>query len=390
MNKNIKIGFLSHLDSNLYLFRLPIMIELVKNGYEVYAIVPEGKYKDEFRKYDIKVIIYNIDRKSLNILKEFKTLISLYKKLKPLSLDIINSFMLKPNIYSASVIFILRLQKIKISLICSITGLGSFYIDKSIKSKIIKYITLFLYKLSFLVANKVIFQNSDDKEMFINNNISKKEKSILIKSSGIDTSKFNQSSVNIDKVEKIKQSLDIKQDEIIVLMIARLIIHKGVYEYIQANDILKDKYPNVRFLLIGDIDIGNHFNINIDILNNSNVEHLGEQQDIKEFLFLSDIFVLPSYREGVPRTLLEAGAMQKALITTDTIGCKEVVKHNFNGLLVKIQDSCDLANAISVLIEDKEKRELFALNSKKRIKEEFDIKNIVSQYIDIYKKVINV
>ena len=130
----MKIAFLSHLDLNLYLFRLPIMKELVKNGYKVYAVCPRGEVFDKFREFGIEAVEYSIDRGSLNIFKELKTIQNIYKVIKPLKLDILQNFTAKPNIYGSVVGYFAKVPLV----VNAVTGLGSFYIDKSKKSKIIK------------------------------------------------------------------------------------------------------------------------------------------------------------------------------------------------------------------------------------------------------------
>jgi len=204
-----KIAFLSHLDLNLYLFRLPIMIELVKHGHTVYAICPRGDKFDEFAKYGNVALDYKIERKSLNPLKELKTIRNIYKTIKPLNLDILQNFTAKPNIYGS-----IAGDLAKIPLIVNaVTGLGSFYISATKKASIIKNVMEILYKESNKKADFVIFQNSDDMKYFIQNHLLNKEKAILIKSSGIDTKVF-QPSHEIPHADKKQMA---------VLMIARAI-----------------------------------------------------------------------------------------------------------------------------------------------------------------------
>ena len=157
----MKIAFLSHYDRNLYGFRLPIMKELVKNNHMVYAISPRGEVSHKFKKHNINHIHYDINRKSLNPFLEIKNIYNIYKAIKLLDIDILHTFTMKPNIYGSFVSFFLQHK-----VICSITGLGSFYIEENLKSKIVKVITKMLYKLSSYKASYFIFQNEDDKIFF--------------------------------------------------------------------------------------------------------------------------------------------------------------------------------------------------------------------------------
>ncbi len=373
----MKIAFLSHVDFNLYLFRLPIMQKLVKEGHKVYAVIPKGKFFDKFSEHGIETIEYKIERKSLNPFREFVTIKHIYDVIKPLKLDILHAFTIKPNIYGAIAGSFAKVPEV----FSTITGMGSFYIDTSLKAKIVKFIIEKLYKFSFKRVTGVIFQNSDDLNYFVEADILDKSKAFLVKSSGVDTDFFSPSEPNI----KLKQELNLK-DEVIILMVARAIWHKGIKEYYESAKIIKDKYKNVKFYLVGGVDSGNHSAVPKEFLeNNNNVIWLNERNDIKELISICDIFVLPSYREGVPRTLLEATSMAKAIVTTDTIGCREVVVNNINGFLVKLCDSGDLADKTEILINDKKLRDKFGKNGRIKAINEFDVKVVVDKYLAIYK-----
>lgn len=363
--KPMKIGFLSHLDANLYLFRLPIMIELVKKRHKVYAICPKGDKFDVFEQYGIVALECKINRGSLNPFREIKTIRDIYEVIKPLKLDILQNFTVKPNIYGS---IAGRLAKVAM-IVNAVTGLGSFYVDESKKAKVIKKVIEKLYSESNKKSDFCIFQNSDDMSYFIGKKLVSKEKAVLIKSSGIDTQIFVSESTN-------------KNDTIKVLMIARAIWHKGIREYYEAANFLKDL--DIHFTLIGDTDEHNLSCANKEFLQNGNVQWLGHRDDIKEQIEKCDIFVLPSYREGVPRTLLEAASMGKPIVTTDAVGCREVVDDGVNGLLVPIKNSKVLADKIKILTENENMRSDFGKASRKKAIEEFDVKVVVEQYLRLY------
>ena len=369
-----KIAFLSHLDLNLYLFRLPIMIELVKQGYVVYAICPRGEKFDEFEQYGIKALSYKIERKSLNPFKELKTIRNIYKVIKPLKLDILQNFTAKPNIYGSVSGHLAKVPMI----VNAVTGLGSFYISKTKKAKAIKIVMEKLYKESNKKSSFVIFQNNDDMNYFIEKKLVSKEKAVLIKSSGIDTNKF------ISKLDKNMPNND--NISIKVMMVARAIWHKGIKEYYNAAEILKN--ANIEFILIGDTDPGNLSCANEDYLNSGSVKWLGHRDDIKEQIEKCDIFVLPSYREGVPRTLLEATSMSKPIVTTDTVGCREVVDDGANGFLVPVKNSVILAEKIKQLSDDENLRDTMGKNGRIKALKEFDIGIVVKKYLEVYEKII--
>jgi len=365
----MRIAFLSHLDLNLYLFRLPVMKKLVELGHTVYAICPKGGVFDKFANFDIKAIDYKIQRNSLNPFNEIKTVYEIKKVAKSLELDILHTFMHKPNIYG-------NLTGVS-NRINTITGLGSFFIHNDFKSKLIRSIILNLYRFTCKDSKRVIFQNSDDLKFFVNEGIVSKEKAVLVKSSGIDTKEFKP----IPKNKKLLEEL-VLDGKIIVLMIARIIKDKGVNEYIEAANRLKDK---AIFLYVGDVDKGNK---NAFYPEWGCVKYLGFRRDIKELISICDIFVLPSYREGVPRTLLEAASLAKPIVTTDAVGCKEVVEDSINGFLVPIKESYILSKKIEALIENKELRDKFGKASRVKAEVEFDVNVVIKKYLQVYKDTI--
>lgn len=367
--KGKKIAFLSHLDLNLYLFRLPIMIALVKQGYKVYAICPRGAKFDLFKEHGIEAIDYKIQRQSLNPFKELKTIRNIYHVIKPLNLDILQNFTVKPNIYGSIAGHLAKVPLV----VNAVTGLGSFYISDSKKAKAVKVVIERLYKESNKKSDFCIFQNSDDMKYFCEKKLVAEEKAVLIKSSGIDTSKFKSCS---------ESKTFNKAGAITVLMIARAIWHKGIKEYYEAAKLLENE--NINFILIGDTDEGNFSCASKEFLNNGNVTWLGHRDDIKEQIESCDIFVLPSYREGVPRTLLEAASMEKPIVTTDTVGCREVVDDGYNGFLIPVKDHDTLAQKILQLRDDENLRKTMGENGRIKAIKEFDVNVVVKKYLELY------
>ena len=210
------------------------------------------------------------------------------------------------------------------------------------------------------------------------------DKITIIKSVGIDTRVFDPDRINDDEIVLLKNVLDV-DDKIIVLMVARAIWHKGIREFYEAAALLS-KNKNVQFILVGDIDEGNPSSADEHYLDDGDVIWLGHRDDVLLLTAMSDIYVLPSYREGVPRTLLEAASMAKPIITTDTVGCREVVSDGKNGYLIPVQDPVSLAKKIEYLVEHPDKRKIMGEDGRIRAIEEFDIQNVVKQYIELYHK----
>ncbi len=379
----MKILFLSHLDMNLYLFRLPIMQALVQEGHEVIALVPKGAYFDYFKEYKIKAISYHIQRASLNPLTEIKTIREIALKFKEIQPDIIHTFTIKPNIYGSLAAKIANISCV----INSVTGLGSFYIEYSLKTFFLRLLIEVLNKIAFKIAKNVVFQNNDDLELYVNKKLLPSQKAILIKGSGVDIDYFSLQQVSQECQQEYKRQLGIPQDNIVVLMVARAIVHKGVKEYYAMAQNIKHKIHNVSFLYVGDTDKGNITAITHEFLQNKNVQWLGSRKDVREIIAIADIFVLPSYREGIPRTLLEAASMSKAIVTTNTIGCKEVVVHDYNGFLVPTQDINKLQEYTEKLIKNPSLCTEMGENGRKKVINEFSTKIIVAKHLELYNNI---
>jgi len=243
-----------------------------------------------------------------------------------------------------------------------------------------------LYKIVFSLADRVIFVNSDDPAYLVDAGAIKKEKVEIIKSVGIDTKVYDPDRVDPQKISDLRANLKL-EDKIVVLMVARAIWHKGVREFYEAAQRLS-RTNKVQFVLVGDIDSGNPSSADKSFLKSGNVLWLGYRDDMVELTEISDIYVLPSYREGVPRTLLEATSMAKPIVTTDTVGCREVVRDGYNGYLVPAKDASALAEKITELVISREKRKIMGENGRMVAVNEFDIDIIVDRYMGLYHQLL--
>lgn len=385
MNKNKKksFGFLSHLDLNLYLFRTPIMKALIAKGHKVYAICPLGDKNQALRDIGCEVINYKIDRKGLNPFGEKKAIDNIYDAIKDLKLDILHTFTAKPNIYGT-----IAAKKAGVAVVLNLVeGLGSFYVSDSFKNRVVRFIMEGLYKRAFALSNGCVFVNSDDPKYMVSRGIIKKERVKIIKSVGVDTKKFSMKQYSTSRIEEIKNTFGVS-GKVIVLMVARALFDKGVREYYEACEIIKAKYSDVEFLHVGGIDEGNHSAASREFLENSQVHWLGHRDDIADLTAISDIYVLPSYREGLPATLMEATSMSKPIVATNTFGCRDVVDDGINGFLVPIKDAKSLAQKIEALILDESLRHKMGDNGRKKALEEFAIEKVVKQYMEYYETFI--
>ncbi|MDD2267531.1 glycosyltransferase family 4 protein [Sulfuricurvum sp.] len=361
-------GFLSHLDYNIWLFRLPVMQELVRQGHTVYAICPAGEISNSFCEHGITHIPYKIERSSLNPFKELNAIRHIYTAITPLKLDILHTFTAKPNIYGTIAGRFARVPRI----INLVEGLGSFYLENDLKSRIVRNLIELLYRQTFKLADTVMFVNHDDPDYLISKKIVSPAKVFIMKGVGIDTNKWRPLS---------------KEDKWIrVTMVARALKHKGVLEFIEAATILTKKYPEVSFQYVGSPDEGNRFSVTETFMKEQTAIHyLGHQTNICHILAQSDIFVLPSYyREGLPRTSMEAASMGLPIVTTDVVGCRETVDDGVNGFLVPPHNINALANAIEKLISNPDLRSQMGQAGREKALKEFDIATIVDKHLEVY------
>jgi len=357
----------------IYNFRFNLVNSLKDEGFQVVIVAPEDdKYTDLLKK-DFEVYNIYMNAKGINPIADLKTIFEFYKIYKKLSPDVVLNFTIKPNIYSS---FITRI--LKIDTISNITGLGTVFIKKSFITSIVKV----LYKISLRNNSKIFFQNNDDRELFILNESVVEKNTGLLPGSGVDLSKF----IPKEKIEN--------HNNFIFLFIGRIIKDKGVIELIKAIQILKVKNLNFEVHILGSINTINNTAISKEELDSwiddDLIKYLGVSDNVEEIIQSSDCVVLPSYREGTPRVLLEACAMKVPIITTNTVGCKDVVIDSINGYLCKVKNSKDLANKMEKMINlSKEERIAMGKAGREKMIREFDEKIVINKYIQEIKLLLN-
>lgn len=367
-----KIVFVANTSWYLYNFRLSLLKEMVASGWKVFAIAPQDKYSQYFEIHGISFVRLKISRRGINPFKELLTIWRIYVVYNRIQPDFIHHFTSKVAIYGS---FAARLAGIK-NVVSSITGLGYTFINKGI----LRFIVRAMYKVAFKGVSRVIFQNSNDKEMFLRYKLISPKKVYLVKGSGVNTEYFA-SHVNDNRLN----------DNITFALISRMLWDKGVGEFVEAAKSTKRNLPTVKFLLVGSPDYGNPNTVPEKFLKDQNVdgclEWIEHVDDIKPFIVKSDVVVLPSYREGLPKVLLEAASCGRAIVATDVPGCREIVEHGINGLLVPPKDVNSLAEAMFKLAKDPELRLQMGQNGRKKVLREFDDKIVIKKTMEIYKKV---
>ncbi|MGZ3744004.1 MAG: glycosyltransferase family 4 protein [Pseudobdellovibrionaceae bacterium] len=312
-----------------------------------------------------------MSRKGINPFIELTTIIAYYLQYRENKPDLVHHFTIKPVIYGTLAARLAGVPKI----INSITGLGFVFTSNSLKAKILGVLVKYLYRFCFSSQNvRVIFQNTDDRDFFINHGIIKKDRCFLVEGSGVDVQKFSPSLTN-NSIPKI-------------FLASRLLIEKGIFEFIEALQILKQKGLKFEAIIAGDIDPGNPGSISRPQFNEwkqSNIAtFLGFQKDMAAILKSIDIACLPSYREGLPMALLEAMAAGKPLVTTDAPGCRSTVKESRNGFLVPIKNPQALADGLEKLFLDPELCKKMGNESRLIAVEFFSNEKITSEIIKVY------
>lgn len=367
--KNKKIAIISNVSGSLINFRGELIKEWINMGYKVYAFAPKFKVDDKKKLKSINAIPvrYELNRSGLNPFKDLKSIISLYNNLKKINPAYIYGYTIKPVIYSSLISNFLNLK----GMYSMITGLGYAFKGINFKEKIVNKIAIFLYKISLKNNTKVFFQNPDDMNLFIKKDLINKEKTFLVNGSGVDIEKYYKSKPNVDNIS--------------FLIMARLLKSKGIKEYIEAAKIIKNNYPNVEFNILGSPGKGPDA-LNMDYINQAHEEgiinYLGRKPDVRPYIAQSSVYVLPSYREGTPRSVLESMSMGKPIITTNVPGCRETVIDGENGFLIPVKDHITLADKMKYFIENKSKIIEMGKKSRKIVKEKYDVhkvnKNIIS------------
>jgi len=371
-----KILFVTNVDWFFISHRLIIAEEAQRRGFEVIVAAEDTGRSQEIRDKGIHFINLTISRSGINPFKEFKTLIKFYSIYKSINPDVVHHITLKPVIYGSIIAKLLRIRGV----VNAISGLG-YNFTKGRQSYVQKAM-LYIMRLGFSRNNLVvIFQNENDQEELTGFGIINSSNEIVrIKGSGVDLQKYYESP--FPAFNRIK-----------ILLPSRMLWDKGVKELREASNILKEKYSNnVEFILSGFADEDNKAGVPTSYLKDWDdgeyVKWIGYQKNMFKIYQNSHIVVLPSYREGMPKALLEACAVGRAIVTTNAIGCKETVDEGVNGFKVPVTSSTDLASALEELINNHDLIKQMGHNSRAKAEKEFDVKNVIEKHIEIYNSLL--
>src|SRR5690554_3749220 len=356
-----KFLLISPKNRTVWNFRGDLIRDIIAHGFEVIVTGTDDVGAEKIRELGACLKVIPLNKNGLNVLADLKYTWLLWKLIRKEKPDITLGYTIKPVIFGA---FAARVAGVK-NINSMVTGGGYLFITQSIKAKILKALVTLLYKIGFRCAHTVIFQNSDDL-----NDFSQQHKLVPVHKTRL----VNGSGVNMEKFKPAPLP-----ELPAFFMLSRIMYNKGVKEYLVAARQVKQRHPHVQFMLLGAVE-----NIQDSMsaaelqtyIEDGTIEYYGETADVKPFYRQCSVYVLPSYREGTPRTVLEAMAMGRPIITTDTHGCRETVTDGKNGFLVPVKDSATLAAKMEWFIQHPEAIEVMGQESLNLCKKKFDVKKV--------------
>ena len=356
---------------SLFNFHSGLIKALSEYGFEVLVLCPEDEYTSSLSLLGCRFIPLQMDNAKMNPLKDFLLFwryLMIFGKERP---DIYLAYTIKPNIYGSVAAHLLNVPVIN-----NVTGLGSTFIQGGWLGRFVGM----LYRLSFYKSRKVFFQNDDDLKLFLDKGLVSIDIAERLPGSGIDLDKFTAVPMS-DKLQ------------LRFLLVGRMLRDKGVYEFIEAARLLNKRGVKAEFLLLGFVDVDNHTAISelqiSDWVTEGIVRYLGTSDDVREQIAAVECVVLPSYREGVPRTLLEAAAMARPLIATNVPGCRDVVDDGVNGFLCRPRDAKDLADKMQQMVSlSSAERKAMGVRGREKIEREFDEKIVIEKYLEAIAEIV--
>ena len=351
-------------------------IAAVNAGYKVTVLTRCRVSAREFKSHGLFIENIEFSRHGLNPITELATIFRLRSTLKRIKPEIVHNIALKPVVLGS--------LAAQLAGICNIVtapgGMGYVLTSRESKARVLRPIVKVLIRYVLGRKNRrIIIENHDDFENLVSGGFANRDSIALIKGAGVNVRNFAHQP---EPAEPIK-----------LIMVSRLLRDKGVHEFIDAAKTVRSKNHNVQFLLVGDVDDGNPTSMNseaiTDLANSKYVTWLGARTDIAKLLAKSHIACLPSYREGLPKSLIEAASVGRPIVATDVPGCREVVSHMVNGLLVKPRDAQALAAAIEKLVEDPNLRKSMGEENRRKAEAEYANEIIIGQTHRVYDSFYN-
>jgi glycosyltransferase involved in cell wall biosynthesis len=356
---------------NLVNFRSGLIRALVERGYEVVAVAPWDEYAPRLADLGCRYVPLAMDNQGTHPGRDALLLLRFYRLLRRERPDVFLGYTVKPNVYGS-----LAAHALGIPVVNNIAGLGAVFIRDSWLTRVVRQ----LYRIALRRSRKVFFQNGDDRHLFIEGGLVKPSVTDQVPGSGIDLERFAYTA------RSSLVSLQGERAPVHFLLIARMLWDKGVGEFVAAARRVRQRHPEARFELLGFLEVRNPAAISREQMDawvaEGVVRYLGVSDDVRLQIAAADCIVLPSYREGTPRTLLEAAAMGRPLIATDVVGCREVVEDEVNGFLCRLKDADDLADKMERMIALRpEVRAEMGWRGREKVEREFDANLVVDAYL---------
>ena len=354
----MKIIVISPKNRTTYNFRGNLIRDIIARGHEVVVIGPDRDNLDKIQALGVKFVEIPMRKNGMNPLADIQYAKKLYKLFKVEQPDVTFGYTVKPVIYGA-IAAKLAGVKHKVSMV---TGLGYVFTSNSLKAKLLRVIVSLLYRIGFLCADTVVFQNNDDQNQLLRAGLLKAEKCETVNGSGVDMDIFQKADFPVQTT---------------FFMLSRLLKSKGVAEYLAACEKVKQQYPDVHFALLGKYEYEMQDAVEQEtverLIREGIIDRYEETNDVRPYYKACSVYVLPSYREGTPRTVLEAMAMGRPIITTDAPGCRETVIDGENGFLVPVKDVDTLAEKMVYFIEHPKAIFEMGQNSIEYCKDKFEV-----------------
>lgn len=362
----MKFILISPKNRTVYNFRGDLIKELISKGYEVIVTGPNSYGIDKILELGARFEQIPLNKTGLNVIADVKYLINLIKLFKREKPDVTLGYTIKPVIYGSIAAKLAGIKNIN----SMVTGVGYVFTATTKKAKVIRFFASKLYRFGFSCADTVIFQNKDDIHEFTELGLLNIEKCRLVNGSGVNMEKFK-------PVDFPKQ--------LTFFMLSRVMYSKGIREYLEAARKIKSRHRNVRFMLLGALENMPDSMSTEELkpyIDDGIIEHFGETNDVSNYYKLCSVFVLPSYREGTPRTVLEAMAMGRPIITTDAPGCRETVINAQNGFLIPVENSDALIEKMEWFINNQDKIKVMGQASYDYCFEKFEVRKVNQKMLD--------
>jgi len=359
---------------NLFNFRAGLIRALVAQGYEVVAVAPFDEYAKRLAALGCRFVALPMDNQGTNPWRDAVLLWRFWRLLRRERPAAFLGYTIKPNIYGS-----MAAHALGIPVINNIAGLGAVFIRDGWLVRVVRG----LYRAALKRSSKVFFQNEDDRRLFVDGGVVNPVLTGLLPGSGVDLTRFSPVGDGARSPQRVFR----------FLLIARMLRDKGVVEYVEAARLIRQDRVDVEFCLLGFLDVQNPAAISRAEMDAwvaaGDVRYLGVSDDVRIEIAAADCIVLPSYREGTPRSLLEAAAMGKPIITTDAVGCREAVDDGVNGFLCKVGDAEDLARHMKKMLDlVPAQRAIMGGAGRRKMEQQFDERIVIERYLEALREIV--